>query len=123
MKNPYFKPPRPVTLDPSYGKLIPNLTETCLPPRISVSKSEILDWISKTQSLGQSLIINNESTIAFTNWVHSSQQKVAPGFDVAVGVMKPAKRTLDSAKIIENHTQDAVGDINHELNKINMNSD
>ncbi|CAN3372032.1 hypothetical protein DIRU0_B08350 [Diutina rugosa] len=94
LKNPAFQPPKPVTLNHNYHKLLPNLQQS-VPPKINVDAQELERWQAHIDSLQSKVAgLGKQSAEAqqFTKWLSDSQRKVAPGFMFGGGVMQPSRR-------------------------------
>ncbi|KAK6205094.1 uncharacterized protein RJT21DRAFT_13048 [Scheffersomyces amazonensis] len=88
IKNPSYQPPRPITLKTNYGKLIPTLSNTVIPPNINISQADIDKWLNELEDI-KSRITKNVETEKFKEWTNLQKKTVAPGFDTFEGVMKP----------------------------------
>ncbi|EGV63393.1 hypothetical protein PSN45_004328 [Yamadazyma tenuis] len=88
IKSPLFQPPKPVTLNANYSKLISSLSSTVKPPKLNVSKQDLQGWISEIESLKPDFDNSSPTNIAqikeYKEWLHQQKLKVAPGFDSTV---------------------------------------
>ena len=91
IKNPSYQPPKPITLNTNYSKLIPSLSSTSIPPKINLSEAELQQWSQEIDDLKNKVKTEDGDVDEFENWVKSQQNKVAPGFNSFEGVMKPSK--------------------------------
>lgn len=94
IRNPAFQPPKAITLNQNYSKLLPTLTASVVPPKINLSKDELESWIEELNRLKDDKFDESNDLVEinkFKQWVKDKQTKVAPGFDTSGGVMVPAR--------------------------------
>ncbi|WLF79009.1 hypothetical protein PVL30_002758 [Lodderomyces elongisporus] len=97
IKNPSFQPPKPVTLNSNYSKLIPTLPNTVIPPKLKVGTDDINSWSRDIQILiskydpkdGDDGDREDELRAKYQDWLQAQTKKVAPGFDY--NIMTPQK--------------------------------
>ena len=89
IKSPSYQPPKPITLNTNYEKLIPTLYKSVIPPKISLSDKDILNWLDEMNSWKEEISQSLSKDDAFKAWLSKQQLSIAPGFDSSI--MKPAK--------------------------------
>lgn len=89
IKSPSYQPPKPITLNTNYEKLIPTLYKSVIPPKISLSDKDILNWLDEMNSWKEEINQSLSKDDAFKAWLNKQQLSIAPGFDSSI--MKPAK--------------------------------
>ncbi|KAK6459984.1 hypothetical protein DFJ63DRAFT_257104 [Scheffersomyces coipomensis] len=90
IKNPSYQTPKSITLKTNYGKLIPTLSNTVIPPNINITDADIQKWVDELESI-KSKIVSNPESEKFKEWISLQKIKVAPGFESFEGVMQPRK--------------------------------
>ncbi|EGW34160.1 uncharacterized protein SPAPADRAFT_59579 [Spathaspora passalidarum NRRL Y-27907] len=119
IKNPSYQPPKPITLNTNYNKLIPSLSNTVIPPKLNVGETEINAWLKEICAIESRLndnITNDKNVHQFQEWSHQQTIKVAPGFEYAT-VMQPHKvGTPTPAK--EEQQETPIDDNVNELDKV-----
>ncbi|RLV95540.1 hypothetical protein JA1_000957 [Spathaspora sp. JA1] len=93
IKNPSYQPPKAITLNTNYNKLIPSLANTVVPPKLNISTTEVNAWLKEIHSLESKLnddITNDKNVQQYQEWIHQQTIKVAPGFEYAT-IMQPHK--------------------------------
>lgn len=90
IRNPAYQPPRAVTLNTNYGKLLANLPGSALPPPPKVQPQELEDWKRDLEQL-RDRAQNSDAASKYAEWLALQQRKVAPGF--TFDVMEPLKGT------------------------------
>lgn len=120
IRNPIYQPPKPVTLNTNYNKLIPTLSSTVVPPKLNVSHDEITDWLEEIRSLRDKVKkeqAENDKSEKYKKWVHDQSTKVAPGFNYTV--MKPHKQERNLQKEDNDYDNDKSKDYSiNELDKL-----
>lgn len=109
IRNPIYQPPKPVTLNTNYNKLIPTLSNTVIPPKLNIAQDEITSWLEEIRSLRDKVKkeqSENEKSEKYKTWVHDQTTKVAPGFNYTV--MQPHKPIVhqDITLILNNNDND-----------------
>ncbi|KAL6454573.1 hypothetical protein SBY92_004040 [Candida maltosa Xu316] len=92
IKNPSYQPPKPVTLNTNYNKLIPTLSNTVVPPKLNISENEVNSWLEEIRWLRDKVRKEQEEKGAkakYDKWIHDQSIKTAPGFDFSI--MQPHK--------------------------------
>ncbi|KAI5954514.1 hypothetical protein KGF54_002289 [Candida jiufengensis] len=92
IKNPSYQPPKAITLNTNYNKLLPSLSSTVIPPQLKVSEDDINNWINELNEFKRKLNANNDETndtYEYKNWINEQSNKVAPGF--SYDILKPKK--------------------------------
>ncbi|GBL51780.1 hypothetical protein ACI3LY_003439 [Candidozyma auris] len=105
IKNPAFQPPKPITLNTNYAKLIPNLPASVIPPEVTINKEDIEAWIADLQKFKKEKFDSEEKKRAiqkYEEWLKSVQRKVAPGFDF--DIMTPASAGHKKAGVPQEST-------------------
>lgn len=90
IRNPSFQPPKTVTLNANYSKLLATLPTTVIPPKMNLTKADLESWIADLHEIDSTSLdeAKSQADIAkYTDWVESKQRKVAPGFNF--DIMKP----------------------------------
>lgn len=89
IKNPLYQPPKAVTLNTNYNKLIPTLTKS-VPPKVNISQDQLGQWRDDIEALKKRA--EAPDLAEYTAWIAEQQLKVAPGFDFG-GVMTPSRKS------------------------------
>ncbi|KAM9926660.1 hypothetical protein OXX59_003047 [Metschnikowia pulcherrima] len=92
IRNPAFQPPRPITLNADYGKLLSTLPMSVVPPKAAISRDELDAWkrdLEKVEKDGLNPEKREEEIKVYKDWLSGVQRKVAPGF--SFDVMTPRK--------------------------------
>lgn len=90
LKNPAFQPPKPVTLNTNYAKLIPNLPASVLPPQMSLTEEDLEAWKNDLEEFKKTKLFTDSLKQAqkeYQDWLKAVQRKVAPGF--SFNIMTP----------------------------------
>lgn len=93
IRNPQFQPPKTVTLNANYSKLLATLPTTVVPPQMNLSKPDLENWIAKLEEIELTFLdleSSKEDIDKYTEWVKSQQRKVAPGFNF--DIMTPTEK-------------------------------
>lgn len=117
IKNPKFQPPRPITLDTNYAKLIPSLPHTVYPPKLNMTAEDIDKWIGELEMFYQARLDRNVldgKRLVFYDWLALVKRKVAPGysFDVMTPVTRetqekqPAEPEVEKEKSVRSELSD-----------------
>lgn len=118
IKNPLFQPPKPVTLNANYNKLIPTLSNTVIPPRLNMEIDDLKHWQQDLSLQIQLFDLKSDSNIAdinsFNEWVSAKKTKVAPGFD---SVIHPV--TVKSPVSLNKNTKNDINDNDDNTETIN----
>ncbi|RCK62748.1 hypothetical protein Cantr_09227 [Candida viswanathii] len=102
IRNPIYQPPKPVTLNTNYSKLIPTLSSTVVPPKLNISQDEITSWLDEIRTLRDKVKkeqAENEKSDKYKTWVRDQTTKVAPGFNYSV--MQPHKPIVHLEKSLK----------------------
>jgi hypothetical protein len=104
IKSPSYQPPKPITLNTNYEKLIPTLYKSVIPPKISLSDKDVLIWLDEMNSWKEEISQSLSKDDAFKTWLNKQQLSTAPGFNFSI--MKPAK--IDHNKLDDINELDQV---------------
>lgn len=124
IKNPLFQPPKPVTLNANYSKLIPTLSSTVKPPKLSMSLDDLNKWcddIKLQKPIFDPTSEENQSDInVFKDWVSKTKTQVAPGFDSVIQPMA-AKSPISDSDNSKEVTSQTVNNLENILANTNLN--
>lgn len=84
IRNPAFQPPKLVSLNTNYAKLLATLPGSVIPPKVSVQRQHLESWIAELDLLKQDNLDSEwrrQQSDVYTHWLKDLQRKVAPGFD------------------------------------------
>lgn len=113
IKNPSFQPPKPVTLNTNYTKLLPSLSNTVKPPKLSLTKQDLQHWVESIEQLKPSYDNSSDINVSlikqYQAWLDLARLKVAPGFNSSI--MTPQKKP-------ESNQASEQNDDTNELDKI-----
>lgn len=100
IKNPSYQPPKPITLNTNYSKLIPTLAASVQPPKLNLTELDLQNWAKEIEEMKNDRlkIANGESVTEFQDWIKKQQIKIAPGFSFD-GVMTPNKAENQSPEL------------------------
>lgn len=111
IKNPLYQPPRAITLNTNYNKLLPTLSTSVIPPKVNLTGQTIQEWKNDIETIKNDkfdLTRNAKIIDDFNNWVKEKQLRVAPGYDYSPGrvmvpgrVEKPHAEVLDTIKELD----------------------
>lgn len=112
IKNPSYQPPKPITLNTNYNKLLPTLTSSVIPPKLNLTEFDIQSWTKEIEEMKtkSSELTTSEDIKGFKDWIKLQQLRIAPGFSFE-GIMTPNKAEIQE----KSTTQEA--EIN-ELDKV-----
>lgn len=91
-KNPAFQTPKPVTLETNYGKLLPTLSKSVIPPKLNLTREDLHQWKKDIEGKNYGFLKSEDDhdVRVYEDWIKEKQVKLAPGFSYE-GVMKPNK--------------------------------
>ena len=101
IRNPSYQPPKAVTLNLNYGKLLPTLAKSVVPPKVNISEAELRKWEKDIEAIKLRFErADNGEQIRYEEWVKKKQTQIAPGFDSMGGIMMPSRieKTEEVAK-------------------------
>lgn len=84
IRNPSFHPPKTVTLNINYSKLLATLPTSVVPPKMNLSKMDLESWIGDLHEIELASLDrkNSQADIEkYSEWLKKQQRKVAPGFN------------------------------------------
>jgi len=95
IKNPSYQPPKPITLNTNYNKLLPTLSSSVIPPKLNLSESDLENWTKEIEEMktNRSELNASEDIQGFKDWIKLQQLKIAPGFSFE-GIMTPNKAEI-----------------------------
>lgn len=95
IKNPSYQPPKPITLNTNYNKLLPTLSSSVIPPKLNLTESELQNWTKEIEEMKTKIseLNTSEDIQSFKDWTKLQQLKIAPGFSFE-GIMTPYKAEI-----------------------------
>ncbi|QFZ27151.1 hypothetical protein EJF18_30109 [Clavispora lusitaniae] len=129
IRNPAFQPPKPVSLNTNYGKLLATLPGSVIPPKVALKKEELEQWIEQLKNIKQNNLHSESQTQAsvnYTQWLKKSQMKVAPGFDfdgmtpLSAGHLEVASPRLDRAADVPKSESSDVSGLREDLGDLKI---
>ncbi|KAI3405911.2 hypothetical protein KGF56_001130 [Candida oxycetoniae] len=96
IKNPLYQPPKAITLNVSYNKLIPTLSSTVVPPKLKMTKEDVNSWCTELEQEIEKNKSFNLQAEAYTSWLKEQSTKVAPGFEYTIMTPSKVKSTSSS---------------------------
>lgn len=84
IRNPAFQPPKSVSLNTNYAKLLATLPGSVIPPKVALQKHDLEAWIAELDLLRQANLDPDwrlEQSELYHQWLKDLQRKVAPGFN------------------------------------------
>lgn len=121
IKNPSFQPPKPVTLNANYSKLLPTLTNSIKPPKLNLKAEDLDNWVKDLESLKDDMFDikkYDKDVDDYNQWLKKKQLQMAPGFDSGV-IMKPQKVEKSSPQ--QTPTKSAVNELDEVFGKTSIN--
>jgi hypothetical protein len=93
VKSPSYQPPKPVTLNTNYEKLIPQLYKSVVPPKFNLTQQDITNWFEEVNLWKARVSIDksDEDISNFNLWLQKQQLSIAPGYHSVDGIMTPHK--------------------------------
>lgn len=90
IRNPSYQPPKAITLNLNYGKLLPTLAKSVVPPKVNLTQEELKKWEKEVESVKQRHEQEESAnSVKYQEWVKKKQTQIAPGFDSMGGIMMP----------------------------------
>ncbi|OBA17971.1 hypothetical protein METBIDRAFT_226333 [Metschnikowia bicuspidata var. bicuspidata NRRL YB-4993] len=92
IRNPAFQPPRPITLNTDYAKLLATIPGSVMPPKAAISREELQAWTTDLEAVERNdlnMEARDKDIAVYKEWLVKVQRKVAPGFDYEI--MTPTK--------------------------------
>ncbi|CAH2353839.1 hypothetical protein CLIB1423_12S04104 [[Candida] railenensis] len=111
IRNPSYLPPKAITLNLNYGKLLPTLTKSVVPPKVNISEGELRKWEKDIEAVKLRFEkADSAEQIRYQEWVKRKQTQIAPGFDSMGGIMMPSRveKTEEVTKAEEINELDAL---------------
>lgn len=115
IKCPAFQPPKPITLNTNYEKLIPTLYKSVVPPKISLSDQDIVNWLDDMNGWKEKLNRSLDKNAEFDTWLQKQQLSIAPGFDSSI--MKPMVKKSDKEV---NEKNEGVNEKSDKINELDQ---
>ncbi|ODV68536.1 hypothetical protein HYPBUDRAFT_105019, partial [Hyphopichia burtonii NRRL Y-1933] len=97
IKNPLYQPPKPVTLNTNFNKLIPTLNSV-RPPKIKLTTEELTNWLASIEKMKSTS--DSAEVTKYQDWINQQQRKFAPGFDFE-NVLVPTTKPQDKNELDE----------------------
>lgn len=81
IRNPSFQPPKAITLNSNYAKLLATLPSTVMPPKMTLTRENLEAWIADLERVRAD--IGGKSEVEqYEQWQATLLRKAAPGFSV-----------------------------------------
>lgn len=124
LKNPAFQPPKPVSLNTNYAKLIPNLPNSVVPPKLNITEADVESWGKEIEDFKKDHFDTEAEKAAvkkYQDWLKSVQRKVAPGFSNQI--MTPTSAGNQKEKQDKDDKKSETGELKAEPDKSGINED
>lgn len=110
VRNPQYHPPKAVTLNLNYNKMLPTLAKSVVPPKVTLTREDLTNWRQQTEQHRATFDVakNDEAVARFEEWLIQKRRQVAPGFDADGGVMTPKKERVGEPRHEEINELDKV---------------
>ncbi|KAI5962211.1 uncharacterized protein KGF55_003287 [Candida pseudojiufengensis] len=89
IKNPSYQPPKAITLNTNFNKLLPTLSNTVVPPQLKITDDDINEWVKELNEFKKNLVTDSKNGTDLKKWINEESNKVAPGF--SYDILKPTK--------------------------------
>lgn len=113
-----------MSLNTNYAKLIPNLPNSVVPPKLNITEADVESWGKEIEDFKKDHFDTEAEKAAvkkYQDWLKSVQRKVAPGFSNQI--MTPTSAGNQKEKQDKDDKKSKTGELKAEPDKSGINED
>lgn len=118
-----------MSLNTNYAKLIPNLPNSVVPPKLNITEADLESWSKEIEDFKKDHFNTDAEKAAikkYQDWLKSVQRKVAPGFSnqimtpTSAGNQKEKHKSDEISEAVELKAEPDKSGINEDLRNLSM---